>query len=409
MLLFEIKKILSRPLSRFVLLALAAVLVFCTFMTVNDVRYTDSQGVTHKGPGAARQLHDQMSQWSGYVTSDLLARVVTENNRINSTPQALSSDVTENNKAYSLTQGFSDIREYINQAFSGQTDYDYYRIDSVSPQEAGQIYERRISNMEEYLNSSEAGRMSAPEKNFLLSQYKALETPLYYEPAIGWNALLDSAYMPTLIMITVLITGFLVSGIFSGEFQMKSDAILFSSRLGRSRAVLSKIAAGLITTTAVYWAAVLLFSAAVLILLGAGGGGCAIQTGFGYWESFYNITFIQEFLITVLGGYVGTLFIAGASMAVSALSRSTVLAVTVPFILVALPFFIGRIDLLAPVTGLFPDQLLQISAITDDISLVYQVGGIVTGSIPLLFIIYGILFLALMPVLYRIYSRAEIR
>lgn len=409
MLLFEIKKILSRPLSRFVLLALAAVLVFCTFMTVNDVRYTDSQGVTHKGPGAARQLHDQMSQWSGYVTSDLLARVVTENNRINSTPQALSSDVTENNKAYSLTQGFSDIREYINQAFSGQTDYDYYRIDSVSPQEAGQIYERRISNMEEYLNSSEAGRMSAPEKNFLLSQYKALETPLYYEPAIGWNALLDSAYMPTLIMITVLITGFLVSGIFSGEFQMKSDAILFSSRLGRSRAVLSKIAAGLITTTAVYWAAVLLFSAAVLILLGAGGGGCAIQTGFGYWESFYNITFIQEFLITVLGGYVGTLFIAGASMAVSALSRSTVLAVTVPFILVALPFFIGRIDLLAPVTGLFPDQLLQISAITDDISLVYQVGGTVTGSIPLLFIIYGILFLALMPVLYRIYSRAEIR
>ena len=215
--------------------------------------------------------------------------------------------------------------------------------------------------------------------------------------------------MPTLIMITVLITGFLVSGIFSGEFQMKSDAILFSSRLGRSRAVLSKIAAGLITTTAVYWAAVLLFSAAVLILLGAGGGGCAIQTGFGYWESFYNITFIQEFLITVLGGYVGTLFIAGASMAVSALSRSTVLAVTVPFILVALPFFIGRIDLLAPVTGLFPDQLLQISAITDDISLVYQVGGTVTGSIPLLFIIYGILFLALMPVLYRIYSRAEIR
>lgn len=409
MLLFEIKKILSRPLSRFVLLALAAVLVFCTFMTVNDVRYTDSQGVTHTGPGAARQLHDQMSQWSGYVTSDLLARVVTENNRINSTPQALSSDVTENNKAYSLTQGFSDIREYINQAFSGQTDYDYYRIDSVSPQEAGQIYERRISNMEEYLNSSEAGRMSAPQKDFLLSQYKALETPLYYEPAIGWNALLDSAYMPTLIMITVLITGFLVSGIFSGEFQMKSDAILFSSRLGRSRAVLSKIAAGLITTTAVYWAAVLLFSAAVLILLGAGGGGCAIQTGFGYWESFYNITFIQEFLITVLGGYVGTLFIAGASMAVSALSRSTVLAVTVPFILVALPFFIGRIDLLAPVTGLFPDQLLQISAITDDISLVYQVGGTVTGSIPLLFIIYGILFLALMPVLYRIYSRAEIR
>ena len=43
MLLFEIKKIFLKPLSRFVLLALAAVLVFCTFMTVKDVRYVDAQ------------------------------------------------------------------------------------------------------------------------------------------------------------------------------------------------------------------------------------------------------------------------------------------------------------------------------------------------------------------------------
>ena len=42
MLLFEIKKIFLKPLSRFVLLALAAVLVFCTFMTVKDVRYVDA-------------------------------------------------------------------------------------------------------------------------------------------------------------------------------------------------------------------------------------------------------------------------------------------------------------------------------------------------------------------------------
>ena len=68
--------------------------------------------------------------------SEVLARVVEENNRINSTPQALSEDITENDKAYSMTQGYSDIREYINQAFRGQDGYDYYIINSVSPDEA---------------------------------------------------------------------------------------------------------------------------------------------------------------------------------------------------------------------------------------------------------------------------------
>lgn len=409
MLLFEIKKIFLKPLSRFVLLALAAVLVFCTFMTVKDVRYVDAQGETSTGPGAARSLYEDMSEWSGYITPEVLARVVEENNRINSTPQALSEDITENDKAYSMTQGYSDIREYINQAFRGQDGYDYYIINSVSPDEAGQIYERRISNLEDYLNSPDAGRLSQEKKDFLIGQYKALETPFYYEPAIGWNALLDTGYMPTLIMMTVLVIGFLVSGIFSGEFQMRSDAILFSSKLGRSKAAIAKIAAGLISGSAVYWASVLIFSAAALALLGAGGGGCAIQTGFGYWRSFYNVTFIQEYLITVLGGYAGALFIMTVAMAVSALSRSTVLSVTVPFALVALPFFIGRIDLLSHITALFPDQLLQISAITDDISLIYEIGGKVFGSIPILFVLYGLMFFVLVPLLYRIYSRAEIR
>ena len=72
--------------------------------------------------------------------------------------------------------------------------------------------------------------------------------------------------MPTLVMMTVLVIGFLVSGIFSGEFQMRSDAILFSSKLGRSKAVIAKIAAGLISGSAVYWASVLIFSAAAPLL-----------------------------------------------------------------------------------------------------------------------------------------------
>ena len=46
------------------------------------------------------------------------------------------------------------------------------------------------------------------------------------------------------ILILALVIGFLVSGIFSDEFQTKADAIFFSARLGRNKGVLSKIVAG---------------------------------------------------------------------------------------------------------------------------------------------------------------------
>ena len=137
-------------------------------------------------------------------------------------------------------------------------------------------------------------RISDAEKECLITQYENLETPLYYEYAGGWKALLDSQYMLTFMTILVVITGFLVAGIFSDEFQLKADSVFFSSEKGRNKAIISKIGAGFITVTSVYWGAVIIYSAIVLFSLGFGGYGCAVQTGFSNWESIYNITYLGD-------------------------------------------------------------------------------------------------------------------
>lgn len=215
-------------------------------------------------------------------------------------------------------------------------------------------------------------------------------------------------YSPSIIMLVVLITGFLIAGIFSDETKLRADSIFFSAKLGRNRAVSAKIWAGFIIVTLIYWITMLLYSGIVLAVLGTGGADCAIQGGFAGWKSFYNITYLQDFLLTIWGGYLGNLFLLFLSMLMSAKTHSKALAVTIPFILLFLPSFLSNISVLSEILGLLPDQLLQICTAVKTFNL-YQIGDHIVGAVPIILTVYLILFCMLLPVLYQVYRKTEIK
>ena len=407
MLRYEIKKCFSKTANKIGLLILTVVLIMVSYFAVTYVDYVDEDGNNRTGIIAVRSLRDMKNQWAGYITEDVLREVIVQNALVNASAEYQSNDVQENNKAYSKKQGFSDIRDMINHAFCGFREYNYYRADSVTTEEVSEFYTKRISNLEEWLYSDEAkDQFTDMEKQFLIKQYEQLEIPLYYEYADGWIALLE--YAPSIIMLTILITSFFVSGIFSNEFQLKADAIYFSTKYGRNKAVKSKVEAGGIIITIIYWVVVLLYSAIVLGILGADGANCAIQAGFGSWKSFYNITYFENYLLTMVGGYIGSLFILTISMLISAKTKSTVLSVTVPFIFVFLPSFLSGFSALTEILGLLPDQLLQMNVAIKYFNL-YQFGDRVIGAVPIIMILYAVLYVLMVPILYRVYQKAEIK
>lgn len=407
MLRFEIKKVFSKTVNKIALLILVVALLVVSFFAVNSVDYVDENGTSTSGIAAARNLRNDKNQWSGYLTDNILSEAILKNEEIIASPEYLSKDVKENDKAYAKMQGFSDIRTIINKAFCSFNEYDYYRANSVTSDEVRNLYERRITNLTEWLNSDEIkDNFSKDEKEFLIAQYNELETPFYYEYSDGWKALLE--YAPSIMMLLVLILGFLVSSIFSNEFQLKADSIFFSAKLGRNKAINAKMRAGFLIITAVYWGTMLIYSAVVLGSLGTDGANCMIQTGLGGWKSFYNITCLQDYFLTMAGGYLGSLFILTLSMLVSAKTHSTTLAVTVPFILLFIPSFFSGISVLSKGLGLLPDQLLQVSQAVNLFNL-YKIGGKVVGAIPIIMILYFILYCILLPMLYSVYQKAEIK
>lgn len=407
MIRFELKKIFSKPVNKFAFVLLAVSLCVVSYFAVGYASYVDGNGEKSTGIAAAKALREQKEQWTGYITEEVLQRVLEENTRINHSKEYLSTDVKEQDKAYSQKQGFSDIREMINRAFCEFQEYNYYRADSIRPEEIPSFYQRRTASLSAWLNSDEQeNRFSQQKRDFLLTQYAELETPFYYEDADGWQALLE--YAPSIMMLMVLITAFPLSGIYSDEFQLKADSIFFSARYGRNKAVTAKIKAGFLLITSIYWIVIAVYSGIVLAIVGTGGANCAIQSGFANWKSFYNITYLQDYLLTVSGGYLGSLFILFLSMFVSAKARSKALAVTVPFLLLFLPSFLSEVSLLSDVLGLLPDQLLQLCTTIKTFYL-YQIGTKVVGAVPILLTLYLVLFCILLPVLYRVYRKMEIK
>ncbi len=407
MVIFELKKIFLKPINKIAFAILVVTLCVVSYLAVDYVDYVDANGDRRTGIAAAQALREDKNKWSGYITEEVLQNVLKENSIIINSEEYLSNDLKEKEKAYSKTQGFSDIREMINRAFCEFQEYNYYRADSVTNEELRSFYDRRIVNLTEWLNTdSQENYYSEQEKQFLIEQYEKLETPFYYEYADGWEALLE--YSATLVMLVVLITGFLVSGIFSDEIQLKADSIFFSTVLGRNKAISAKIKAGFVVITVIYWITILLFSGIVLTVLGASGANCAIQNGFANWKSFYNIAYLQAYLLTVLGGYLGNLFILFLSMFASAKTHSKALAVTIPFILLFIPSFLSGLSILSEILGVLPDQLLQIPMAIKTFNL-YQIGETVVGAVPIILILYTVLYLVLLPILYNAYRKTEIK
>lgn len=408
MVLYELKKIFVKRSGKIAVLLLLFLLGLTSYFAVCDVKYINEQGESEYGISAVRMLRQSRKEWKGPLTEEVLAKVIEENNRINASFEGRSEDVQMQNIAYGRKQGFYDIRRLLVEAFGKFREYDYYLVDRLKPEDASAFYENRILQLKEWLREEAEHVFSEKEKAFLIDRYENMETPFYYDYFTGWDQLFE--FFPTVIMITVLILGFLAAGIFSGEFQMKADAIFFSSYHGRGKASAAKLGAGVLMVTVIYWVMVLLYTGIVLGYLGADGAELSIQlTGRG-WKSFYHITIWQEYLLIIFGGYLGNLFMLLLVMLVSAKSRSAVLAVMVPFLLIFLPNFLQNIPygIISKIYALLPDQLLQINMGVSYFNL-YQIGGKVVGGLPILFVLYSILALGVCPLIYQVYRKAEIR
>lgn len=408
---YELKKILGTTGGKVALVLMAAVVLVTFWFAGPCVEWINEQGESETGFAAIAQLRQAKKAWAGPLDEEKLQAVILENQRINATPEAQSKDYHISDIAFGWKQGFDDIRDLINRSFSdGYRSYDYYTVNSVTAGQLKDFYPNRVKQLKDWLNDpSDAGyyRFNDAEKDFLIARYESLETPMKYDFITGWeNA---SEYSLTITMFCAMILGYLIAGIFSNEFRWHSDSIFFSSLHGRDQAVWAKIKAGFLLVTLVYWISMLSYSLLTLTYLGFDGWNCPIQIT--RWKSMYNLTYGEFYLLILLGGYLANLFISFLVMWVSAKTRTSLLAVTIPFVVVFLPTFLQGFEdtkIIGKFLSFFPERLLSVNYSVAYLD-VLCLGGKVVGLLPVLFLLYSILTLLLVPAMYREFRHKQIK
>lgn len=406
MILYEIKKVLSSRGGKITLLVFACVIAVSCWMATLGVEWMNESGEWETGRDAVRKLRTARQEWAGALDEEKLAEVIVELNRITAMPAYSSTDYLQRNLVHCRLQAIKPIREMLVFAYSpGFQTVDETVADRLTPADAASFYDNRLRLLKEgiYDESKMISRLlSEREKQYLISEYEKLETPFYYDYMEGWEQMLSNSY--ALILYGALVLGFLVAGIFSNEYKWKADAVFFSSLFGRDKATASKIKAGFLLVTLLYWIGVLVYTLFTLCFLGFDGGNCPIQLS--YWKSFYNLTYVEAYLLAVAGGYIGNLFVAFLSMWVSAKTRSSVVAVTIPFIVIMLPGMLrgSSILWLNKLIALLPDQLMQVCNVIQNLD-TYDLGFTVIKRVPILFAVYSILTILLVPFLYIAYRR----
>lgn len=390
MLKYELKKLFSKRLNTvFLILLLAAAVVFNLF-AVKSVYYFDSSGTMKKSMGAVRSLTEEKNTWKGDLTPEALAKAASKNQRI----YKRYGDFAPNDVYTEFLQPAEDVLNLLGQ-ISGDNP------NSVTPEKASNFYQLRGEKLE--ASAKKYGK-NPKQQAFIREQYAKTDTPFYYEGADSWEIMVR--YGEFYGIVISLVVGFFAAGIFSDEFRLQADSVFFAARHGRTKAARTKIQAGVLMTTILYWGFMLLFSIIGFSAMGTSGAGVPIQIKWD--ESLYNITFGQEYVITLLCGYIASLLSSAAAMLISAQRHSSGIAICVPFFLFCVSPFLARALGIEGFSNLIPQRLFFLDNIIRRPVLI-QMGDGIFRQIPFVMVLYLAICLLCLPLIYRAYHRYTIK
>lgn len=385
----EIKRIFSKKINIFAIgLALILAVIFGGFAVTSN-RYVDESGNVSTGITATRKLADNRRVWKGTLTEDKLEKVIEQNKN------AMAQSSEKENANYGTTlQTIDDIRDFMISVLTPDSEYDENILNQMTEEDVQEFYGTYHKNMKKM--AEEYGKTSA-QKKYLEKKYNEMKLPVEYESYSSWDTMI--MYAETYSIILAIIVGFICAGIFADDFQTKADAVFFSAKYGRTKAVRTKILAGIVTTVIIYCMGIVLLSMIGFGIMGISGLNTPYQMFQAY--SIYIMSYGQYYLLAVVCGFIASLLAASVSMLVAAEMHTISVAVCIPFFLYCLLPFIGRaLSGYTEIFNLIPTILTNVEA-SVKVPLVYQIGNHVFRQIPLVMLIYTIVAFALMPLIYR--------
>ena len=414
---FEFKKLLARRTSQ--VASIGILVLLCGIMVLNVVQTKTSSdtGEILSGTAAIAQQKARAEAHEGVLTIERVQEEITAYKALSFSKvdpaevEGLSAEA-----AYQLMKDAYDEDEF-------RAIYDTYYSYLLSPWIMGSVEQYQVAahlsdadaagfygavddKLQRTLDEGMRGAWtySDAERAYWTEKQVGVGEPLAYGYAGGWSDVLACIGFLAFAMVAVCVV---LTPVFAGEYQDRTDAVLLATRYGRSKLVAAKIVASLAFATAYYLLATVIIMGMALAFFGAEGGDLPVQVlALGIP---YDLTMAEATWAAVGLGYLMTLGFASLTLLLSSRLRSQ-LAIFATC--AALVFLTGMIPSGGNGVLLHALYLFPINALNDQVlynALVsYPIGPLVVDLAGLLVCVYVLVTAACVPLAARAFRRHQV-
>ena len=225
------------------------------------------------------------------------------------------------------------------------------------------------------------------EQAFWKEKVSNVQTPVEYGYAGGW---LDFFDMSAFLIFALIVCAIACASVFNTEYRERTDAVLLSTKLGKSKLGSAKVIASVIVASVVYLVLLAVLLGVPLAFFGTEGAGLPLQLR--ELCNAYSLSLGAAVLLICVVGYLVMLGLLGVTLLLSSRMRSSMGILAIIAAIVIVPMMMSNLhnNIANHILFLFPYLALDANNFFDMVS--YSLGPLVVEYPVALAIFYAALF-----------------
>lgn len=412
---FELQKLIRRKSTLFGLIGFLIVSLLSTVVPVFQEESYDANGSV-KGFAAIAREKSYAHSFKGELTPAVFSQTIEQYQAIlhesaHSSGEAAEGDASGiSDETFFRLYPLSPVLDYLRKGFSPVNGYDYYVIDTLTPEQAASFYDQRTMVIQQSLNHPPEGvSYSEDAKATFLGMNEQIADPMKFDYSRGWSLLLEN--LGFFFLVACFILSVCTAPVFAGEYQSGADAIILSTRYGRSKLIWAKIKASFLFASGMFLLGWLMALTSSVLVYGASGWDSPLQMiAPGYLLSPYPMTVLSAFLFTTFIGWLACLAMVSFTLLLSSRMRTPFSVIIWSIVLLFVPLFIpqsGGSRLFNHLLALLPGRQTEVFSRLRGFELIEVLGL----NIPLPYAVGWVAFLitiVLLPFAWRGFCKHEV-
>lgn len=346
--IYEIKKIFSGFLAK---LSVILLIVFIFAITIFSFSTFETGDGTYRGKAGFEYEASLTEKYKGEIDSNLINTFIDSVDLSGGRDKAMVSVYTK----------FPSLSTTILNAYEPLIGGNSKSLENLLETGGSDFYDRNVINIKSMLDERLNTTMSEKEKAMVIERASKIDKPYKFEYFGSWNQIYD--VFSFIILISFVIIIFQISSIYSVEAENSMEILLRSLGANQVRKIIyRKIAATFALVTIEVLLVSLIFTLVSFYYTGLRGFNAPVQLF--YFNSIYNYSFGQVYILIILGFLLAALAIAMITFLINRFAKRSFQAFILGLAALLLPKLLGFImvnnNIFLKILRSMPINLIQI-------------------------------------------------